>query len=54
MSTDSDSPLRWHYGPTPTDPEPGNMHCYECGGDVLVFDGVRGCSKCGREELPDA
>lgn len=43
------SPLRWHYGPTDYDPTPGTMWCYDCGGVVLIVEGVHGCTGCGRE-----
>lgn len=43
------SPLRWHYGPTETDPYPGNMWCYDCGSRVMCGDGGFGCTGCGRE-----
>lgn len=40
--------LRWSYGPTETDPDPGSMWCEDCGGQVCVFkDGVYVCD-CGR------
>ena len=43
----------WHYGPTPTHPDPGRMWCNDCGDEVMFFDGVAVCS-CGRsdEETP--
>ena len=43
-------PLRWHYGPTDADPDPGKMWCYDCGSEVYGMDDVWGCTGCGREE----
>jgi hypothetical protein len=40
--------LRWHYGPTATDPDPGKMWCCDCGGEVMIFDDAYVCS-CGRQ-----
>ncbi|NUS02083.1 MAG: hypothetical protein HOV97_05910 [Nonomuraea sp.] len=46
-------PLRWHYGPTDTDPDPGKMWCYTCGGEVFVFkDGAASCAGCGAHDEP--
>lgn len=49
------TPLDWHYGPTPTDPDPGKMWCYDCGGEVWWFKngppndgGGYICTKCSR------
>ena len=39
--------LRWHYGPTEADPDPGMRWCEDCGGEVDVFDCVYVCG-CGR------
>ncbi len=47
--------LRWHYGPTDADPNPGSMWCYACGGEVWSFkDGTLACTKCNATEEPDA
>ena len=40
--------LRWHYGPTDTDPDPGKMWCYDCAGEVLGFSEGYICCGCGR------
>ncbi len=39
--------LRWHYGPTDTDPDPGKMWCDDCGGEVVGFSEGYICG-CGR------
>lgn len=44
------SPLRWHYGPTEADPNPGSMWCYDCGAEVWVFDEGYICRGCGRQD----
>jgi hypothetical protein len=44
--------LRWHYGPTANDPDPGRMWCYDCGGWVVTGRGGTSCTDCGRSE-PD-
>lgn len=41
--------LRWHYGPTDADPEPGKMWHYDCGGEVWYFDGGPICTKCKQQ-----
>lgn len=41
-------PNGWHYGPTPTDPDPGKMWHYVCGGEVLSLDGGYVCA-CGQQ-----
>lgn len=41
--------LRWHYGPTQADPEPGKMWCYDCGGNVMFIDDGYICLKCHRQ-----
>lgn len=53
-SAESDAPLRWHYGPTDTDPDPGKMWCYACGGEVFTFkDGAASCAGCGAYDEPE-
>jgi hypothetical protein len=42
--------LRWHYGPTDTDPEPGRMWCNDCGSEVYGFKEGYVCNGCGRAE----
>ena len=42
--------LRWHYGPTESDPDPGTRWHYDCGGEVLVIEGALVCSKCGQSD----
>jgi hypothetical protein len=44
------SPLRWHYGPTDADPNPGAMWCYDCGSEVWVFEEGYICRGCGRTD----
>lgn len=47
------TPLRWHYGPTDTAPDPGRMWCYDCGHEVYVFREGYVCTGCKRsEDLP--
>lgn len=41
--------LRWHYGPTDTDPEPGHMWCYTCGAQVIADDDGYWCTGCQAE-----
>ena len=52
MSDDADSPepLRWHYGPTETDPDPGSMWHYNCGGEVWIIEDGYICRKCGQQD----
>lgn len=40
--------LRYHYGPTAADPDPGAAWCYDCGGRVDFFDGHAVCG-CGAQ-----
>lgn len=42
--------LEWSHGPTADDPDPGKRWHTGCGGEVLTFDGVDVCQKCGRED----
>ncbi len=42
--------LAWHYGPTATDPDPGSMWHYVCGGQVWFIEDGYICSKCGQQE----
>lgn len=42
--------LRWHYGPTPSDPDPGKMWCYACSGEVWYLEGGHICTECGATE----
>lgn len=42
--------LRWHYGPTSDDPDPGRMWHYDCGGEVWAFDEGLICSECDMSE----
>lgn len=44
------SGMRWHYGPTATDPNPGSMWHYDCGGEVWGFEDGYICRKCGMQE----
>jgi hypothetical protein len=41
--------LRWHYGPTETDPNPGAMWHYDCGGEVWYIDDAPICSRCDQQ-----
>ena len=41
--------LRWHYGPTAADPNPGSMWCYDCGGEVWTLEDGYICKGCGRQ-----
>lgn len=45
--------LRWHYGPTENDPDPGKMWCYRCDSEVFAFDEGYICSGCGQQEDPE-
>lgn len=47
-------PLNWHYGPTKSDPDPGKMWHYDCGGEVLYLDGGLICALCGQQEDDEA
>lgn len=47
------SVLRWHYGPTAADPDPGKMWCYGCGGAVMSFEEGYICAGCDAFEDPD-
>jgi len=41
--------LRWHYGPTDDDPEPGKMWHDACSGEVWSFkDGALICRRCAQ------
>lgn len=40
------SKLKWHYGPTDTNPDPGRMWHYECGKEVLYIEDGYIC-ECG-------
>lgn len=51
--TNKPAPLRWHYGPTDTDPEPGKMWCYDCAAEVWFIEGGAICSGCGRVETDE-
>jgi hypothetical protein len=42
-------PLRWHYGPTDADPNPGAMWCDGCGSEVYALEGGWICSGCDRQ-----
>jgi len=44
--------FRWHYGPTETDPYPGSMWHYDCGLEVMTFEGAYICG-CGAYYDPD-
>lgn len=48
---DEQARLRWHYGPTKVDPDPGKMWHYNCGGEVWSMDDGLICSKCHKQEL---
>ncbi len=39
-------PMSWHHGPTATDPDPGKMWHYKCGGEVLQLEGGYVCMAC--------
>lgn len=41
--------LRWHYGPTDKDPDPGRVWCDDCGGEVYFFKEGGICSGCGQQ-----
>jgi hypothetical protein len=41
--------LSYHYGPTATDPNPGDAWCYDCGGRVGFFEGHGVCGGCGAQ-----
>lgn len=45
--------LRWHYGPTTEDPDPGKMWHYECGGEVWSFKEGMICRRCGASQDHD-
>jgi hypothetical protein len=51
------SELRWHYGPTDWDPEPGHMWHYDCPagrGEVMIDgDGWAYCEGCEATQAPD-
>ncbi len=40
--------LRWHYGPTDAEPDPGTAWCYDCGGRVWFSEGHGVCG-CGAQ-----
>jgi hypothetical protein len=42
--------IRWHYGPTAEDPEPGHMWHYDCGGQVMFIDDGYICGRCGMQQ----
>lgn len=42
-----ESSFQWSYGPTTWDAEPGKKWHTDCGGEVMSFDGVHCCHKCG-------
>lgn len=42
--------LRWHYGPTADDADPGKMWHYDCQGEVLIIDGGYICSRCEQQQ----
>lgn len=49
----ADNKLEWHYGPTPTDKDPGKMWCYGCGKEVMWIkdsptEGGYVCTGCGK------
>lgn len=46
--------LRWHYGPTDDDPDPGKRWHYDCGGEVWYLGGGDICRKCGQQADDDA
>lgn len=48
VETEPPALLSWHYGPTDTDPNPGSMWHYGCGGEVMLFDGHAVCG-CGAQ-----
>jgi hypothetical protein len=41
--------MRWHYGPTEKDSDPGTMWHYDCGGWVLACEDGLICAKCGEQ-----
>ena len=43
--------LKYHYGPTPFDPDAGKMWHDDCGGEVYGFDEGLICAKCGQSEV---
>lgn len=50
---EADWVLRWHYGPTVNDSDPGKMWCYHCAGEVMWIEGGYICGGCDRS-LDDA
>ena len=42
-----ENPFQWSYGPTSWDAEPGRKWHTDCGGEVMSFEGVHCCHKCG-------
>ncbi len=44
--------LRWHYGPTATDPEPGKMWHDGCGREVMFIEDGHICG-CGAQDADD-
>jgi len=49
VSDSAGEDLRWHYGPTESDPYPGSMWCYDCGAQVWCFEDGYICSGCKRQ-----
>lgn len=41
--------LKWHYGPTASDPDAGKMWCGDCGCEVYALEGGYICSGCERQ-----
>lgn len=48
-SDEGEATLRWHYGPTATDPNPGSMWCDDCSGEVWILEDGYICRGCGRQ-----
>lgn len=47
--------FQWSYGPTSWDAEPGKKWHgnRDCGGEVMTFEGVHCCSKCGEYDTEE-
>lgn len=44
--------LKWHFGPTANDPNPGSMWCDTCGHEVYIIEGSHCCGGCGLQDEP--
>lgn len=52
LPKDTPYALATHYGPTPTDPDPGKLWHYGCGGEVWWLEGGEICNGCGAQADP--